>query len=636
MVQFKKIISPLLAFSIIICVSLIFCAVYFVKYNQISKENFIASMLGSAQQTKSANNKFIIGYFEPPTNLDETDIKNKGGKIKDHFKIIPAIAVELSAVAVEELKKSPKVKYVEPDFVVNGDVIPNDSSYSSLWGMTKILAPTAWDVSTGSDDVVVAVIDSGINYQHSDLVNNMWVNPGEIAGNGIDDDKNGYIDDIYGYDFVNNDALPMDDNSHGTHVAGTIGAVGNNGVGVAGVNWRVKIMALKFLDSTAYGYTSNAIRAMQYMINMKQKGIPVIVSNNSWGGMSYSTSLENAIRAVNDAGILFVASAGNSSANNDITAHYPSGFDVPNIIAVASTDSADNKSSFSNYGSVTVDLGAPGSSIYSTMPSGYGTKSGTSMAAPHVTGVVALIKSQFPTLNHLEIKNRILQSVDVLTSLAGKVLSNGRLNVYNALTANIEPAFPPVADFIGVPTNGEKPLTVVFSDQSSGQIDSWLWEFGDGATSTQEDPSYVYSNPGSYNVKLTVNGQGGTDTQSKIGYISVTSPLLMMQASSISFSSKIVRNKLTLYTDIKVVDENLNPISGATIKIALSLTGGRASTISGISGANGIARLALNKASAGTYTAIILSITSTNYKWDDTKGINSKSCELKKDGTIIQ
>ena len=233
---------------------------------------------------------------------------------------------------------------------------------------------------------MVAIIDTGIDYTHPDLAANIWTNPGEIAGDGIDNDGNGYVDDVHGYDFVNNDGDPMDDHFHGTHTAGTVGAVGNNGVGVTGVNWQVKLMALKFLGASGSGSVSGAVSALEYAVTMG-----VRLSNNSWGGGGYSQALYDAIKNSQVIGHVFVAAAGNSGVNSDLQPAYPASYDLDNIISVAAIDSSDNLASFSNRGVVTVDLAAPGVAVLSTvLGGGYASYSGTSMATPHVTGAAAL------------------------------------------------------------------------------------------------------------------------------------------------------------------------------------------------------------------------------------------------------
>lgn len=323
----------------------------------------------------------------------------------------------------------------EQDSIRQLEATPNDPGTGQLYGMNKINASAAWNLTTGSRSVVVGVVDTGIDYTHPDLAANMWRNTGEIAGNGIDDDRNGFVDDVYGYNFVSNTANVMDDNGHGTHVSGTIAAVGNNSVGVAGVNWSASLMALKFLDSSGSGYVSDAVRAVNYATMMSSRyGVNVRVLNNSWGGGGYSAALDSAIAASNNAGILFVAAAGNSASNNDATAQYPANFSSANVISVAATNQNDQLANFSCYGATTVDLAAPGVSIYSTVPNNrYAVYSGTSMATPHVSGVAALAWAYKPTATVAEVRNALLQGVDKISALSGKMVSGGRLNAYNTL-----------------------------------------------------------------------------------------------------------------------------------------------------------------------------------------------------------
>jgi subtilisin family serine protease len=357
---------------------------------------------------------------------------------------------------MQELLNTGYVDYVQPNAVLqNQATVPNDTSFINTWGLNNtgqftgsvtdadIDAPEAWDLSTGSSSVVVGIIDTGVKYDHVDLINNMWTNPGEIAGNGIDDDGNGFIDDIHGYDFVNNDSNPMDDHGHGTHVAGTVAADGNNGIGVAGVSWNSQIMALKFMASSGSGSTSDAVRAINYATMMKtQYNVNILITCNSWGGGGYSASLYNAIVANEQAGMLFIAAAGNDSTNNDNSPHYPSNYNVDNVISVASTDWADHLSSFSNYGASSVDVAAPGSSIYSTTFNGsYGYMSGTSMATPQVAGLAALAWSYSPQSTMQQIKAAILNNGDSLSALNGKVATGKRINAYNTLSA-LTPAVP--------------------------------------------------------------------------------------------------------------------------------------------------------------------------------------------------
>ncbi|TSD01109.1 MAG: subtilase family serine protease [Parcubacteria group bacterium Athens0714_25] len=388
----------------------------------------------------------------------------------------------------EKLNKNSDIEYAEPNFKLNAfETIPNDVSFPELWGMhntgqdggvedADIDAPEAWDRTTGSGDVVVAVIDTGIDYNHPDLAQNIWNNPSEIAGDGIDNDGNGFIDDIHGWDFYNNDSDPMDDRYHGTHCAGTIGAVGNNGIGVAGVNWNIKMMPVKFLSASGSGTTEGAIQSIVYAA---VTGADIM--SNSWGGGDYSMAEEDAISFANDMGILFVAAAGNSGSNNDLIANYPSNYDIPNVIAVAATDYDDAKADFSNFGLGTVDLGAPGVYIYSTVLNGeYAYLSGTSMATPHVSGVAGLIKSKYPNANASEMKMRILNNVDVVPGLVGKTVTGGRLNAFTSLDGDDT-----------APAKIEN-LSVASSDYTSITL-SWTAPGDDGTSGTATSYDLRYS-----------------------------------------------------------------------------------------------------------------------------------------------
>ncbi|HBB75238.1 MAG TPA: hypothetical protein DC048_12420, partial [Planctomycetaceae bacterium] len=301
------------------------------------------------------------------------------------------------------------VSFIEPDFIVAPSRLPNDPAFDRLWGLSPteqaaasiaagIGAPAAWDVTTGSRDVVVAVIDTGVDVRHPDLAANIWRNPGEIPGDGVDNDANGFVDDVHGWNFVRDTPNPRDDNGHGTHVAGTIGAVGDNGIGGTGVAWQVSIMPLKFLDRRGSGATSDAVAAINYATRMRRDfGIDVVATNNSWGGSGPSASLRVAIAAGGAAGILFVAAAGNDGEDNDRMPTYPASDRDDSVIAVAATDRIDRPATFSNTGATSVDLAAPGVRIRSTAPDGRSaTFSGTSMAVPHVTGTIALVAAANP------------------------------------------------------------------------------------------------------------------------------------------------------------------------------------------------------------------------------------------------
>ena len=351
--------------------------------------------------------------------------------------------------AVRVMLASGTVEYAEPNWIYTTQATSNDPyvTNSSLWGMTGTFgsgASVAWtNNKTDCSNVYVGIIDEGYMFSHEDIAANAGTNPGEIAGNGKDDDGNGYIDDVNGWDFDGNNNTVFDGtgDDHGTHVAGTIGGVGANGKGVAGVCWKVKLLDAKFLGSRG-GTTANAILAVDYFTNLKTKqGLNLVATNNSWGGGGFSQGLKDAIDRANAANILFVAAAGNSGTNNDATASYPSNYDSPNVIAVAAIDANGNLASFSQYGATTVDLGAPGVGIWSSVPaasgagkrvsiiSSYASYNGTSMATPHVTGATALYKALYPSATAAQIKAAILGSVIATPSLAGKTLTGGRLNV---------------------------------------------------------------------------------------------------------------------------------------------------------------------------------------------------------------
>ena len=305
----------------------------------------------------------------------------------DHVRLPQGLSVE---AAIRLLSADANVLSAEPNYVrtIVGQAPPNDPYWldGSLWGLERIGAKAAWDrYGDGSQSVVVAVIDTGINWTHPDLAANIWTNPGEIAGNGIDDDGNGYIDDVHGVNTITDVGDPMDDHGHGTHVAGTIGAVGNNGIGVVGVARNVKLLGCKFIGSDGNGSDIDAIQCLDYVVDLKlHRGINVRVTNSSWGGSDQSTALRMAFDRAADADILNVAAAGNNSVDTDATPFYPASYTSANIIAVAAStsDAADSPASFSNYGQTSVDLAAPGVGIRSTIGSGYNGLSGTEHGVP--------------------------------------------------------------------------------------------------------------------------------------------------------------------------------------------------------------------------------------------------------------
>ena len=405
----------------------------------------------SSSKTKSSALSLIMGNVVEIINTNAMKTTSKSTNIGDLMLVSSKLGT-MEAIAV--LKDLPEIEYAEPNWIYQHfDVLP-DTYYSngSLWGMYgDTTSPSnqygsqageAWAAGkTGSSSVYIGIIDEGYMYNHEDLTANAGTNPGEVADNGADDDHNGLVDDINGWDFVNNDKTIFDgvDDDHGTHVAGTIGARGGNGIGVAGVVWNVKIMSAKFLGNNG-GTTANAIKAVDYFTALKTRSVNpvnIVATNNSWGGGGFSQGLYDAIARADAAGILFIAAAGNDGLNTETSTSYPSGYSNANIIAVASINKTGGLSSFSNYAVTKADLGAPGEAIYSTVPkrskgkiiSGYASYSGTSMATPHVTGACALYASTHPGSSAIQIKAAILSSIVPTTSLSGKCVSGGRLNV---------------------------------------------------------------------------------------------------------------------------------------------------------------------------------------------------------------
>lgn len=357
--------------------------------------------------------------------------------------------------AITSYRTLDDVEFVQPNFYYHLLATPNDPQFTStgMYGLTKISAPAAWDLSTGSSSVVVADIDTGMLYTHQDLAPNAWVNTGEIAGNGVDDDGNGFADDVNGWDFFYNDSNPIDDaGGHGTHTAGTIGAAGNNLLNVVGVNWNVKIMPIKIYSPNGTDSTSSMlVNAYAYVRMMKLRGVNIRATNNSYGNCGeacgYDQATKDGIDAMGNAGIVNVFAAGNDNNNNDTNPgiSFPSVYTSPSIIAVASSTNTDAKSSFSSYGLVSVDLAAPGSGVlstYNTSNTATATLSGTSMATPHTTGAVALLAAFNPNLSVPSLKATILNTVDPLTAWTTLVRTGGRLNVDRALRNQTVCSFP--------------------------------------------------------------------------------------------------------------------------------------------------------------------------------------------------
>jgi len=369
---------------------------------------------------------------------------------------------DMETVAEQYRQLTGLVLYAEPNYGINLDdptsystgnallresdpivKAPNDPMFNEQWALSNsgqnggkasadVAALKAWLKTQGSSEVVVAVLDTGVDYTHKDLAANMWLRPDKVPQ--YKDDELGTFNDSYGFNAADNLSDPMDESGHGTHCAGIVGAEGDNDEGIAGINWKVEIMPLKFMGRGGFGTTKDAIEAINYAIDRKRNGVNVRVISASWGSTMYSKALEDAIRAAGEEGILFVAAAGNNSTNNDRSPHYPSNYDLPNVISVAALDRNDQLASFSNFGVKTVHIAAPGKDILSTwLGDDYREASGTSMATPYVSGVAALILASEPKLSVEKLRDRVLKSVDKLDTLDGKVESGGRINAGKAL-----------------------------------------------------------------------------------------------------------------------------------------------------------------------------------------------------------
>ncbi len=385
-----------------------------------------------------------VEYAEPNV---EINLDPPGELFGGEAEIAAAAAEEAelaSAYARDEARRGDDGDDGPPVIMAKGPR-PNDPMFNEQWSLLNtgqnggtagadIRATLAWAKTTGSRKVVVAVLDTGVDYKHPDLAGNMWQRPASLAPYA--DEHLGTIDDRFGFDSADGDGDPFDDNGHGTHCSGIVGAVGGNNEGIVGVNWQVEIMPLKFMDSGGRGSIKAAIEAIDYVIGRKRAGVNVRVISASWGGTFSSRALEDAIRRAGDEGIIFIAAAGNSRTNNDRLQHYPSGYQLPNVLAVAALQRRDALASFSNYGPKTVHLAAPGAEILSTWPGNqYEEHSGTSMATPEVAGVAALVLASHPDMTVAQLRERLLSSVDQLPALAGKVSSGGRLNAARAVRA---------------------------------------------------------------------------------------------------------------------------------------------------------------------------------------------------------
>ncbi|HEX8920456.1 MAG TPA: S8 family peptidase [Pyrinomonadaceae bacterium] len=435
-----------------------------VEYGARTGERFVYRGKAETAEAESyemeSDDAEVLVRFRPGTSLESIKalaLKNND-RFEDEFESVSGlVALEdedgLDAETVADQYRSLSiVEYAEPVFEINLEhngpgkhKHADDVRFGEQWSLENtgqaggkanadISVLRAWYKTTGSSKIVVAVLDSGVDYRHLDLINNIWVRPADMAA--YSDDELGTFNDEHGFNATDRLRDPMDDNGHGTHCAGIIGAEGNNAYGIAGINWNVEIMPLKFLNGNGSGTTKDAIEAINYVIDRKQKGVNVRVLSASWGSTQKSRALQDAIKRAGDEGIMFVAAAGNNGDDSDKRPHFPAGYNLPNLIAVAAVDRNDQLTGFSNYGAKSVHIAAPGKEILSTWLNGeFYVASGTSMATPEVAGVAALILSTNPKMSVKELRARLLNSVDKLDSLKGKVSSGGRLNAAKAVGA---------------------------------------------------------------------------------------------------------------------------------------------------------------------------------------------------------
>jgi subtilisin family serine protease len=444
------------------------------------------------------------------------------------FKRIKARQIRLPdttsmAEALQQFRADPNVLYAVPNYKVHKlSTTPNDLLFSHQWNLSQISAPDAWDWYTGTNapgSVIVAVLDTGVAYSHPDLQGNLWTNPGEIIGDGLDNDGNGIVDDYFGANFGDTDTGdPWDDSAdgHGTHLAGIIGSVGDNGIGVSGINWATRIMAVKFLQGPdGEGYLADALQGMDYAIS---NGAKIINMSFVVDGDDSSSALEEAINIADNAGVLVVSAAGNDAADLNTASVYPASIRTANNVSVAASDIDDSLASYSNFGNQSVDLAAPGGeatvdgAILSTIGSTpyYHLLAGTSIAAAHVSGAAALVWNRFPTLTHHQLKARITSTVDQLPAFTDSTISGGRLNVAGALTE---------LRLTATPVSGTVPLSVTFTAPSALPFTNWDWDTGTGVysyASTEPIMTHTFTATGTYLVRVLATNNLGQSAESTV------------------------------------------------------------------------------------------------------------------------
>ena len=472
----KKLFYLLLAFILVSCGSEKTTNIFLDTSNENSKEISSIkitpqSIISKMEKGKYKEGELLVKFKSGVIATSSLKIHQAvGASVTKRFNIIPDLEhVKLPKGlsvkdAIMQYMSDPNVEYAEPNYIIRvSDRIPNDAYFGKQWALLNtgqfangtpgadISVPKAWDISTGNKDIIIAVIDSGIDYNHPDLVGNIWTNLGETnCSDGIDDDGNHYVDDCKGWNFVGNNNDPMDDNEHGTHVAGIIGAVGNNSIGVAGVMWNVKLMPLKIIGADGTGDVAKETAAIEYVVLMKNRGVNIKAINASFSRSGdFSIPEQQALASANTAGLLFITAAGNGGGpfcddgnanNNDLSPCYPASYNLPNIISVAATDRNDRLASFSNFGSSSVHVAAPGVFILSTVPTsillnGYDFLYGTSMSTAYVSGLAGLLWSYYTYFTPSQIRGVIMRYVDEKSTLESWIYSKGRINAYKAMSS---------------------------------------------------------------------------------------------------------------------------------------------------------------------------------------------------------
>jgi subtilisin family serine protease len=512
---------------------------------------------------------------------------------------------------VSELSTRSDVEYAEPNYIVYTTAVPNDPQFSALWGLQNtgqnigcgvgcfgnpvgtagadIKATLAWDVSTGSRANVVAVVDTGIDYNHPDLAANVWSAPTAFTVN-IGGTVINCAAGSHGFNAINNTCNPLDDNDHGSHTSGTIGASGNNGVGVVGVNWTASIMGAKFLDASGSGTTAGAINAIEFTIQAKAffgANANVRVLSNSWGGGGFSQALLDEINKANTNNMLFVAAAGNNATNNDTTAFYPANYNAPNVVAVAATDNRDQLASFSNFGRNTVHLGGPGVDVLSTTRNNtYSYFSGTSMATPHVSGAAALVLSGCPSLDTAALKSNLLSNVDPIASLSGNTITGGRLNVNKAIRACSAPPTPdfslsatPASQTVTQGASTTYTVTVTPSGGFTGTVSFSASGLPAGAGASFNPASVTTSGSSTMTVTTSATTPTGTfplTITGASGALSHTASvsLVVQPAATPDFSLSTTPSSVTVTAGSNAIyTENITRTGGFTGSVTLSISG---------------------------------------------------------------